>query len=97
MGEAETLGGGGGGTSPPPQYIEPWKSQNRRSFSMLSILKMLNIFAGSRDPHGPDLPFNSGENSTLHLERLKQLHFENTLDRQSAWEKKSKQTGVWND
>ena len=31
-------------------------SQNRRSFSMLSVLKMLSIFSGSRGPDGPDLP-----------------------------------------
>ena len=31
-------------------------SQNSRSFSMLSILKMLSIFSGSRGTHGPDLP-----------------------------------------
>ena len=31
-------------------------SQNRRSFSMLSIVKLLSIFSGSRGPDGPDLP-----------------------------------------
>ena len=32
-------------------------SQKRRSFSMLSILKMLSTFSGSRGPQGPDLPY----------------------------------------
>ena len=31
-------------------------SQNRRSFSMLSMLKRLSILSGGRAPDGPDLP-----------------------------------------
>ena len=45
---------------------------------MLSILKTLSLFSGSRGPHGPDLPRPEGENSTFllqsHLEmKMKQV------------------------
>ena len=44
-------------------------SQNRRSFSMLSILKTLSLLSGSRGPHGPDLPSPCGRkfHISLHL------------------------------
>ena len=40
-------------------------SQNRRSFSMSSILKGLSILSGSRGPDGPDLPSPLGRKSQL--------------------------------
>ena len=45
-------------------------SQNRRSFSMLSILKMLSIFSGSRVPDGPDLPSPFGQTFQLSVHTL---------------------------
>ena len=40
-------------------------SQNRRSFSMSSILKRLSILSGSRGPDGPDLPSPLGQKFQL--------------------------------
>ena len=36
---------------------------------MLSILKTLSLFSGSRGPHGPELPLPAGENSTFHFKQ----------------------------
>ena len=44
--------------------------QNRRSFSMLSILKMSSIFSGSRGPDGPDLPSPFGWKFQLSVHTL---------------------------
>ena len=43
-------------------------SQNRRSFSMSSILKRLSILSGSKGPDGPDLPSPLGRKFQLSRE-----------------------------
>ena len=43
-------------------------SQNSRSFSMLSILKMLSNFSGSKGLDGPDLPLPSGRKFQLSVQ-----------------------------
>ena len=43
-------------------------SQNRRSFSMLSILKKLRIFSCSRGPDWPDLPSPFGRKFQLSVQ-----------------------------
>ena len=39
-------------------------------FSMLSILKTLSLFSGSRGPHGPDLPSPCGRKFQISLHNL---------------------------
>ena len=46
-------------------------SENRRSFSMLRILKMLSIFSGSRGPDGPDLPSPFGRKFQLSVQQMR--------------------------
>ena len=48
-------------------------SQNRQSFSMLSIFKMLSIFSGSRGPDGPNLPSPFGRKFQLSVQQ-RSLH-----------------------
>ena len=43
-------------------------SQNRRSFSMSSILKRLSILSGSRGPDGSDLPSPLGQKFQLSVQ-----------------------------
>ena len=45
-------------------------SQNRRSFSMSSILKRLSILSGSRGPEGPDVPSPLGQKFQLSVHTL---------------------------
>ena len=55
-------------------------SQNRRSFSMLSIFKMLSIFSGSRGPDGSDLPSRFGRKFQLSVQNdcFGNCHHKNT-------------------
>ena len=45
-------------------------SQNRRSFSMSSILERLSILSDSRRPDGPDLPSPLGRKFQLSVHTL---------------------------
>ena len=45
-------------------------SQNRLSFSMLSIFNVKSIFSGSRGPDGPDLPSHVGRKFWLSVNFL---------------------------
>ena len=59
-------------------------SQNRRYFSMSSILKRLSILSGSRAPDGPDLPSPLGRKFQLSVTpclMMGEVHYDSRHDK----------------